>query len=142
MALDGVEIRLRPRQPRTRLRILRHDKTDAGAFKNSTILLQEDTTCLHQAGDVIPARLVELKRFQQAQEQRRTQMRLLLHERIEQGELVHGRIGNPRLELLRRTQRVSNALVEMLANEVFGDLAVEYDRRGILRIDQRRADGG
>ena len=70
-------------------------------------------------------------------------MGLVLDEGIREGELLRRGCGDPGGDLLGRTQRVIDALVKIVADEVVGDAPIE-DHKGIIVGEEtgRRHDGG
>ena len=67
-------------------------------------------------------------------------MRLVLDERIGQGQFLHRGGGNPLAGLRHRAQGVVHTFVEMLSHQVVGGLAVEQDNRVVVAEEARRRD--
>jgi len=136
MMLGGVKIRGRARPPAAHGIVGDHEG-DRGALEILAVELDEDPAGLANPGHRPSARLVEAEGFEQAHDQRGAQMRLVLGKGIRQRELLGGRLRDPGRGLLRRAQGGGHALVEVVADEIGGDRAIEAHHRIVLARQPR-----
>jgi hypothetical protein len=134
---DRVEIGRLPAPP-VPPRILGDQKADRGALVVVPVRLDEDPARLAEARGRNAPRLVEEERVEQAHDERRPQVRLVLDKGVRERELRGGRLGDPGRELRARAQRQVHAFVEVVPHQVGRRLPVEGDDRVVLG---RKADG-
>jgi hypothetical protein len=99
--LGGVEVDRLAFPPSAIAVRFRDHERDRGALQVLAVVLDEDPAGLAEPGNGHAARLVQLQRLEEAGDQRRPQVRLVVDERIREGEVRGGGLRDPRGELLR-----------------------------------------
>ena len=135
VVLGGVEVGGLARTPAALASFFGEDEGGGDALGELAVAFEEYAAGLEETRGSDAARLVEFKGFEQAAHERGTEVRLVLDERIGEGERLDVGGRGPSGDLLAGAQRVVDALIKTLANEGVGDLAIkEHD--GVVVADE------